>query len=138
MALRFPKIAIALSEGGMGWVPMLMDRVDYVLDHSASGTESNAWPSDLRPSEVLRRNFWFCSIDDPSAVGQRQRIGVDHIMVESDYPHADSSWPDTQRVLAATWGSLPEDELRAVAGGNAARLFRHPLPEVDDWRTPPR
>ena len=62
-------------------------------------------------------------------------IGVDHIMVESDYPHADSSWPDTQRVLAENWGSLPDDELRAVAGGNAARLFRHPLPPVDDWRT---
>ena len=135
--LRFPDLQVALSEGGIGWVPMLMDRADYVLSHSASGSESTAWPSDLLPSEVLRRNFWFCSIDDPSAVAQRHVIGVDHIMVESDYPHADSSWPDTQRVLAATWGALPDDELRAVAGGNASRLFRHRLPLVDDWRTPP-
>jgi predicted TIM-barrel fold metal-dependent hydrolase len=134
--LRFPALAVAMSEGGIGWVPMLMDRADYVLAHSASGTESHAWPSDLLPSEVLRRNFWFCSIDDPSAVSQRHVIGVDHIMVESDYPHADSSWPDTQDVLAATWGTLPDDELRAVAGGNASRLFRHRLPLVDDWRTP--
>ena len=66
----------------------------------------------------------------PSAVAQRHVIGLDHIMVESDYPHADSSWPDTQRVLAENWGSLPDDELRAVAGGNASRLFRHPLPPV--------
>jgi predicted TIM-barrel fold metal-dependent hydrolase len=134
--LRFPDLQVALSEGGIGWVPMLMDRADYVLGHSASGSESTAWPSDLLPSEVLRRNFWFCSIDDPSAVPQRHMIGVDHIMVESDYPHADSSWPDTQLVLAATWGALPDDELRAVAGGNASRLFRHRLPLVDDWRTP--
>ena len=134
--LRFPGLKVALSEGGIGWVPMLMDRCDYVLQHSASGSESHAWPSDLLPSEVLRRNFWFCSIDDPSIVALRHVIGVDHIMVESDYPHADSSWPDTQRVLAETWGSLPEDELRAVAGGNASVLFRHPLPPVDDWRTP--
>jgi predicted TIM-barrel fold metal-dependent hydrolase len=132
--LRFPGLAVALSEGGMGWVPMLMDRVDYVVAHSASGTESGAWPSALRPSEVLRRNFWFCSIDDPSIVALRHVIGVDHIMVESDYPHADSSWPDTQAVLAATMAGVPEDELRAMAGGNAARLFRHPLPERDDWR----
>ena len=136
--LRFPGLKVALSEGGLGWVPMLMDRADYVLAHSASGTESHAWPSDLRPSEVLRRNFWYCSIDDPSVVPLRHVIGVDHIMVESDYPHADSSWPDTQRVLAETWGSLPDDELRAVAAGNAAALFRHPLPPVDDWRTAPR
>jgi predicted TIM-barrel fold metal-dependent hydrolase len=66
----------------------------------------------------------------------RHRIGLDHIMVESDYPHADSSWPDTQQVLMDNWGALPPDELRAVAGGNAARLFRHPLPDRDDWRSP--
>jgi predicted TIM-barrel fold metal-dependent hydrolase len=135
--VRFPRLAVAMSEGGLGWVPMLMDRADYVLSHSASGTESTAWPSDLLPSEVLRRNFWYCSIDDPSVVGLRHMIGVDHIMVESDYPHADSSWPDTQRVLADAWGELPDGELRAVAAGNAARLFRHPLPQVDDWRVAP-
>ncbi|HVA09043.1 MAG TPA: amidohydrolase family protein [Acidimicrobiales bacterium] len=133
--LRFPDLAIAMSEGGIGWVPMLMDRVDYVLQHSASGTESNAWPSELLPSEVLRRSFWFCSIDDPSSVPLRDVIGTSHIMVESDYPHADSSWPDTQRVLTDTWGHIPDDELRAIAAGNASGLFRHPLPDRDDWRS---
>jgi predicted TIM-barrel fold metal-dependent hydrolase len=115
---------------------MLLDRADYVLEHSASGNDSTSWASELRPSEVLRRNFWFCTIDDPSVVELRHRIGVDHIMVESDYPHADSTWPDTQTVLEKNFGHLPEDELRMVAGTNAARLFRHPLPGRDDWRTP--
>jgi len=133
--VRFPGLSLALSEGGIGWVPMLLDRVDYVLAHSASGTESGAWKGDLLPSEVLRRNFFFCSIDDPSLVELRHVIGVDHIMVESDYPHADSTWPDTQLVLEKTLGSLPDDELRAIAYVNAARLFRHPLPPSDDWRT---
>ena len=64
----------------------------------------------------------------------RYTIGIDHIMVESDYPHADSSWPDTQQLLTDTWGELPDDELRMVAGLNAAGLFRHPLPKQDDWR----
>ena len=132
--VRFPDLAVALSEGGIGWVPMLMDRVDYVVDHSASGTESAAWPSALRPSEVLRRNFWFCTIDDPTIIPLRHAIGVDHIMVESDYPHADSTWPDTQAVLATTMAGVPDPELRAMAAGNASRLFRHPLPERDDWR----
>jgi predicted TIM-barrel fold metal-dependent hydrolase len=134
--LRFPELRIAMSEGGIGWVPMLMDRADYVLSHSASGSESNSWPSPLLPSEVLRRSFWYCSIDDPSMVPMRYTIGLDHIMVESDYPHADSSWPDTQQVLTDTWGELPDDELRKVAATNAAGLFRHPLPTQDDWRLP--
>jgi predicted TIM-barrel fold metal-dependent hydrolase len=132
--LRFPSLAIALSEGGMGWVPMLIDRVDYVVSHSGTDTEGVAWPSDMPPSEVLRRSFWFCTIDDPSVMPLRHVIGVDHIMVESDYPHADSSWPDTQEVLAETMTGVPDDEVRAMACGNAARLFRHPLPEHDDWR----
>ncbi|MHB8318508.1 MAG: amidohydrolase family protein [Acidimicrobiales bacterium] len=132
--IRFPRLSVALSEGGIGWVPMLMDRVDYVVAHSASGNESVSWPSDLKPSEVLRRNFWFCTIDDPSVIRLRDVIGVDHIMAECDYPHADSTWPDTQDVIASSLRDLPEAELRAVAGGNAARLFRHPLPERDDWR----
>jgi predicted TIM-barrel fold metal-dependent hydrolase len=132
--VRFPGLAVALSEGGIGWVPMLLDRVDYVVHHSGSGSSPTAWSSDLLPSEVLRRNFWFCTIDDPSVLGLRDHIGVDHIMVESDYPHADSTWPDTQAVVAASMGGLPEGDLRSMAAGNAARLFRHPLPPSDDWR----
>ena len=136
VALRFSKLNIALSEGGIGWVPMLMDRADYVISHSASGNESTAWPSPLLPSEVLRRNFWFCSIDDPSTAMLHEVIGTDHIMVESDYPHADSSWPDTQAVFAANWGALDDRAQRAIASGNASRLFGHSLPGVDDWRAP--
>lgn len=132
--VRFPTLRVALSEGGIGWVPMLMDRVDYVLEHSASGSDGATWTSDLRPSEVLARNFWYCTIDDPSAVPLLDRIGLDHVMVETDYPHADSTWPDTQDVLGRSFGGLPDTVLRQVAGGNAAALFDHPLPTVDDWR----
>jgi predicted TIM-barrel fold metal-dependent hydrolase len=137
VAVRFPHLDVALSEGGIGWVPMLMDRVDYVLDHSASGSESSRWHCDLRPSEVLRRNFWFCTIDDPSMAPLLGRIGLDHVMVESDYPHADSTWPDTQQVVHAAFGHLDPDQRRLVAAGNAATLFRHPMPAHDDWRQGP-
>ena len=127
--VRFPRLDIALSEGGIGWVPMLLDRLDYVMAHSAKG--ESAWKgTDLTPSEVLRRNFWFCTIDDPSTLPARHRIGVDHIMLESDYPHADSTWPDTQLIAASRLAGLPDEEVRMITHGNAARLFRHPVPEV--------
>ena len=127
---RFPELRIAMSEGGIGWVAMLADRADYVLDHSASGVDSHSWQDDLRPSEVLARNFWFCSIDDPSTVdGLLARFGPDHLMVESDYPHADSTWPDTPAVVDRNYGHLPADVVRKVTYANAAALFDHPLPE---------
>jgi predicted TIM-barrel fold metal-dependent hydrolase len=127
--VRFPDLHIAMSEGGIGWVAMLADRADYVLDHSASGRESRSWKSELRPSEVLARNFWFCTIDDPSSVDAViGRIGPDHIMVESDYPHADSTWPTTADAVEANFGHLPESIIRQVTYQNAAALFGVPPP----------
>ena len=123
-AVRYPDLKVAMSEGGIGWVAMLIDRLDNIVDRSGYGL---GW--DIRPSDVLRRNFWFCTIDDPSTIGTRHEIGVENIMAEVDYPHGDGTWPDTQQVIADVWGDLPAAELRAICCENAARLFRHPLPD---------
>ena len=79
---------------------------------------------------MLQRNFWFCTIDDPSTIDTRHRIGVENIMVEVDYPHGDGTWPDTQLVIEKAWGHIPDDELRMMCSENAASLYRHPLPDV--------
>jgi predicted TIM-barrel fold metal-dependent hydrolase len=128
VALRHPELQIAMSEGGIGWVAMLLDRLDNIVDRSGYGRDFDATGA-LRPSDVLRRNFWFCTIDDPSTIDTRHAIGVDHIMVEVDYPHGDSTWPDTQDVIERCWGHLPTEELRMLTHENAARLYRWPLPE---------
>ena len=120
---RHPTLKIAMSEGGIGWVAMLMDRLDNIVDRSGYGL---GW--DVRPADVLRRNFWFCTIDDPSTIVTRDRIGVENIMVEVDYPHGDSTWPNTQQVIRDAWGHIPADELRMMCSENAAALYRHPLP----------
>ncbi len=125
--LRFPDIRVAMSEGGIGWVPMLADRLDYI--HGWSGHGRRAWPStEITPTEVLLRNFWFCSLDDPSIWPIRERIGIERIMVEVDYPHADSTWPDTQDFLDDRLAGLPVEDQRRICFANAAELFRHPLP----------
>jgi predicted TIM-barrel fold metal-dependent hydrolase len=122
---RLPGLRVAMAEGGIGWVAMLLDRLDNIVDRSGYGL---GWSE--RPADVLRRSFWFCTIDDPSTIDTRHAIGVEHIMVEVDYPHGDSTWPDTQAVIKAAWGHLPAAERRAMCCENAAALFRHPLPEV--------
>jgi predicted TIM-barrel fold metal-dependent hydrolase len=123
--LGHPDLKIAMSEGGIGWVAMLMDRLENIVDRSGYGL---GW--DLRPADVLRRNFWFCTIDDPSTIDTRDRIGVENVMVEVDYPHGDGTWPDTQAVIREYWGHLSASELRLMCSENASRLYRHPLPEV--------
>jgi predicted TIM-barrel fold metal-dependent hydrolase len=123
--VEHPGLKLAMSEGGIGWVAMLLDRLDYIVDRSGYGP---GWAD--RPSDVLKRNFWFCTLDDPSTIDTRSRIGVENILVEVDYPHGDSSWPDTQLVIEKAWGHIPSGELRAMCSENAAALYRHPLPEV--------
>ena len=125
---RFPQIKIAFSEGGISWVPMLIDRIDYVLDHSAVG--SDGWDDpNLSPTDALRRNFWFCTIDISSTIALRDHIGIDHICLESDYPHADSTWPDTQALAHAGLAPLTPEEVRKLTWANASDLFRHPVPK---------
>jgi predicted TIM-barrel fold metal-dependent hydrolase len=128
VAVRFPDLRICLSEGGVGWVAGLLDRLDHCYRYQLGYLPT--WRDvDLSPAEVLQRNFWFCAIDDESGLQTRHRIGVENILVESDYPHADSSWPDTQAQLHAHMRGFPADEVRAICWENAARLFRHPVPD---------
>jgi predicted TIM-barrel fold metal-dependent hydrolase len=124
-ALKHPELKIAMSEGGIGWVAMLLDRQDNAVDRSHHAA---IW--DERPADILTRNFWFCTLDDPSTIDTRHRIGVDHIMIEVDYPHGDSTWPDTQLVIEKAWHHIPPREIRAMCCENAAELYRHPLPET--------
>ena len=126
--VRYPELKIAMSEGGLGWVAMLLDRFEFLVDRAEY--LSNGYSRDNRPADVLRRNFWFCTIDDPSTIDTRYAIGVENIMLEVDYPHGDSTWPDTQQVIEKSWGHVADEELRLMTHANAAKLFRHPLPEV--------
>jgi predicted TIM-barrel fold metal-dependent hydrolase len=122
---KHPNLKICMSEGGIGWVAGLLDRLDHMLSyHEMYGT----WTDELTPSEVMQRNFWFCAIDDPSGLDQRDRVGVDHVLLESDYPHQDGTWPDTQAILRDQIGDFPADDIRKLTWENASRLFQHPVP----------
>jgi predicted TIM-barrel fold metal-dependent hydrolase len=126
--VRFPDIKLCLSEGGIGWVAGLLDRLEHVRKYdSMYGTWNDV---ALSPADTFRRNFWVCAIDDPSAFLQRDVIGIGNILVESDYPHADSTWPHTQQRLAAQLAGLSHDEVARVTWKNASELFRHPIPEA--------
>ncbi len=133
VALRFAGLKIVMAEGGIGWVPMLIDRMDYVIAHEGGPSMgASAWKElgekELSPSDVLRRNFYFALLSDPATLEIRDSIGVDHIMVEVDYPHADSTWPDSQTHFGKLLGHLPVEDIRKMTHENAARLFRTPLP----------
>lgn len=124
--VRYPDLKVAMSEGGIAWVPGLLDRLDHVARyHSIYGTWTGI---DLSPAEVFQRNFWHCVLEDPANLRLRDRIGVDRTMIEVDYPHLDTNWPHSQdHFLRQLPGATPH-ELRRIAWENASELFRHPVP----------
>ena len=99
---RFPAIRIALSEGGTGWIPYFLDRLDrtYEMHHLWTGQDFGG----RLPSEVFREHFLTCFIADPVGITLRHEIGIDNIAWECDYPHSDSSWPRAAEELAAVGG----------------------------------
>jgi predicted TIM-barrel fold metal-dependent hydrolase len=86
-----PDLRIALSEGGTGWIPYFMDRLDrtYDMHHAWTGQHF-----DRPPSEVFKQHFLTCFIADPIGLKLREDIGIENICWEMDYPHSDSSWPN--------------------------------------------
>ena len=121
--VRFPQLDIAMPEGGIGWLPLVVDWVDH------NAATHNAWTHtwdgvDLLPSEVLQRNFWFCALDEPTAVHVlAASVGLDHVVMEVDYPHADTSWPTSQERARQSVAGIGSEAACGITHANAARLL---------------
>jgi predicted TIM-barrel fold metal-dependent hydrolase len=125
--IRFPGLQIVFSEGGASWVPTVLERLRRT--YRQIDVPGGNWTyEDGDPVEVFLRNFSFASLEDPSAFQQLSTIGPDNIMVEADFPHTDSSWPDTQALIRSQTEHLTAEQVRQACFGNAARLYRHRLP----------
>jgi len=117
---KFPGLKVALSEGGIGWMPYLLERTDYSWGRHKYWCDVNA---DKIPSELFREHIYGCFIADQSGIEQRYRIGVDNILFESDYPHSDCNWPHTRKMLGDALADVPDDEARKIVELNARALY---------------
>lgn len=131
---RFPTIKFALSEGGIGWLPYWLERIDYVYDRHRAWTFQDF--GDKLPSQQARENFLFCFIDDKAGVTQRDVIGIDNITWECDYPHSDSTWPQAPEAVAKHFDdAVSDDDINKITHLNAMRWFQfdpfaHRAPEA--------
>ena len=120
MPRKFPNIKLAISEGGIGWIAAALERADRQFQKHRLHQHMD----DLLPSEVWHRNIWGCMIDEPIGLKSRYDIGIDKILWECDYPHCDSTWPHSQKLVEEFMGDLPDEEITAITHGNAEKLFR--------------
>ena len=121
---RFPDIQFALSEGGIGWLPYFLERVDYVYERHHFWTHQDF--GDMLPSQRARENFTFCFIDDKAGVANRHLIGIDNITWECDYPHSDSSWPQSPEALGKHFDdSVSDEDINKMTYINAMKAFQY-------------
>jgi hypothetical protein len=120
---RFPKLQFALSEGGIGWLPYFLERIDYVYQRHRFWTGQDF--GDQLPSQRARDNFTFCFIDDKAGIANRELIGVDNITWECDYPHSDSMWPQAPEAVMKHFDGVSEDHINKITHLNAMRVFNY-------------
>ena len=101
-------------------MPFALERVDRTWERHRYWAELD----DTPPSEIFRRNVWVCFIDEVAGIEMRDHIGVDRIMWECDYPHADTPWPNSQGEVRKILTGLPAEDIAAMTHGNAEKLFR--------------
>jgi predicted TIM-barrel fold metal-dependent hydrolase len=120
---KFPTFKVALAEGGIGWIPYFLDRIDYTYEHHRCWTGQDF--GDRLPSQVFRDRILTCFIDDPTGVKLRHDVGLHTIMWECDYPHSDCTWPTSPERLSKSLVDLPGDEIDAISHANAMREYRY-------------
>jgi predicted TIM-barrel fold metal-dependent hydrolase len=120
---RHPRLKVALAEGGVGWVPYLLERADYVWDRHRHYQNVN---QDVPPSELFRRHIWGCFIDDEHGLKNRYAIGIDRITWECDYPHSDSHWPASRKRAVEVFADIPDHEVHRMVEWNSRELFHFP------------
>jgi predicted TIM-barrel fold metal-dependent hydrolase len=120
---EYPDIKIALSEGGTGWIPYFMERVDRTFEMHAAWTLQDF--GGKLPSEVFREHFLTCFISDPMGVKLRHDIGIDNIAWECDYPHSDSMWPQAPEELLGVMNrfDVPDADIDKMTHQNAMRWY---------------
>ena len=125
--VRHPGLRLAYSEGQIGWIPYILERADDVwMEHRAWGGVRELVPEP--PSTYWFRQIFGCFYRDRHGLESLHRIGVDNVTFETDYPHTDSTWPDTQKIFREQIVDLDDDTVYKVARGNAIRMLRLDLP----------
>jgi predicted TIM-barrel fold metal-dependent hydrolase len=118
---RFPKLNFVSVESGIGWIPHLLDSLDYQIGELAPQTMSYL---SLKPSEYFRRQiyscYWFERNNLPEVIRQ---VGADNIMFETDFPHPVCLYPNGLDQASAALAGVSLEDQRKILSGNAARLY---------------
>jgi predicted TIM-barrel fold metal-dependent hydrolase len=122
---RFPRLRIVSAENDSGWFPHMLYRLDHFYEKF--GTMSDEMNLSMKPSDYVRRNVWVTFQDDMVGPMTWKLFGEDRYMWASDFPHSDSTWPNSLKVIERNFEGVPESVKRKIVYSNAASLYRMEL-----------
>ena len=121
--LKFPRLKVALSEGGIGWIPYFLERLDYLYQHTRhwSGMSLGDW----LPSDLFKEHVIVCFIDDVVGIETRHHMNPDNSTWECDYPHSDTTWPEAPEMAMRYMRGLSDAEIDKITHLNAMKHFQY-------------
>jgi predicted TIM-barrel fold metal-dependent hydrolase len=123
---RMPALKLMYAECQIGWIPYLLERIDDVWETHRGWSNSQTNCPEL-PSSYYYRQIYACFFKDAVGVQLLDKVGLDNILFETDYPHQDGTWPGSVKAAEEQFGHLDEESIRKIARGNAIKLFQLPL-----------
>ena len=120
---KFPTLKLALSEGGVGWLPYFLDKLDLVYRKQSGWTGQDY--GDALPSDVFKERIVTCFLDDRVTPEVAERAGTGLMTWECDYPHSDSDWPESPEVALAGLEGLDDTTINVLTHENALRIFNY-------------
>lgn len=117
---RYPDLKIVSVEGQLGWLAFTHYYLDHIWEKHRFWTKSEL---KERPSVYFRRQVYATFMEDPVGLREREHIGVDNILWSSDYPHSETTWPNSRKLTDAWTRDFPETERRKILFENAERLY---------------
>jgi predicted TIM-barrel fold metal-dependent hydrolase len=120
--VRHPDLKLLYAEAQIGWIPYVLERIDDVWETHRGWSESQKYVSD-KPSQYYYRQVTSCFFKDSVGVNNLDLVGQHNIAFETDYPHQDSTWPNTHQVAKELFGHLDEPTVFDIVRGNAVRLL---------------
>jgi predicted TIM-barrel fold metal-dependent hydrolase len=121
LLVRFPKLKIAYSESQVGWMPFILERLDKVFAHSAYAGMDPVVTEP--PSSYVPGRVYGCFFDDDIGIANRDKIGITQMVFEVDYPHQDTTWPHTTKLVERMAEQLTPEELERVVRRNALEML---------------
>jgi predicted TIM-barrel fold metal-dependent hydrolase len=120
---RFPRLRIAYAEGQVGWMPYVLERMDKIWSERSGASFGIDLPEP--PSSYIPGHIWGCIFDDETGLRNREVIGMDQICFEVDFPHADSTFPNSLEVATriCSQAGLSDEEVYKLIRGNAIECF---------------